>query len=151
VNTFPYKLEDFDFIVLSRTEKNPRARVRLLMLAQLATGTLPAVIATQFGFHPITVRKLRRVFLKTGLSCIYDKAGRGRKYTLPDEQHDAFKRAVIEAQQQLGGGRLTGNGIIVILQDQFKVNYSLNGVYALLKKLDLSWISGRSAHSKRDE
>ena len=54
-------------------------------------------------------------------------------------------------QQQLGGGRLTGNGIIAILQDQFEVNYSLNGVYALLKRLDLSWISGRSSHPKRDE
>ena len=69
-----YQLTDIDFIALSKTESNPRTRVRLLMLAQMAKGVSPQ----QFGFNPITIRKLRRTFQTQGINGLYDREGRGR-------------------------------------------------------------------------
>lgn len=146
-----HQYSDVDFIKLSKTEANPRARVRLLMLSRLSEGASPKEVAAQFGFNPVTVRALRTAFTERGIDSIYDKEGRGRKCRLPQSQHEAFKTAIVEKQKNLGGGRLTGKGIAQILLDDFGVSYCLNGVYALLKALDMSWISGRSAHPKRDE
>ena len=149
LNHPPYS--DFDFIKISKTEANPRARVRLLMLSCLSDGISPKDVAAQFGFHPVTVRTLRTAFKQRGIDCIYDRAGRGRQSILPKDKYDDFKHRIVEKQKRLGGGRLTGEGILHILRHDFDVYYSLNGVYSLLKSLNMSWVSGRSAHPKRDE
>lgn len=151
MNLQPPSYSDFDFIKISKTEANPRARVRLLMLSCLSDGMSPKAVAAQFGFNPVTVRTLRTAFKQRGIDCIYDREGRGRKSILPKDRYDDFKNMIVERQKKLGGGRLTGEGILQILRDDFDVYYCLNGVYSLLKSLDMSWVSGRSAHPKRDE
>ena len=64
---------------------------------------------------------------------------------LPKAQEEAFRQAVEELQRSRGGGRARGEDIRQLLAQQFGVAYSLNGVYELLKRLDMSWISARSA------
>ena len=49
-----------------------------------------------------------------------------------------------------GGGRVRGEDIRQLLAEQFAVTYSLNGVYDLLKPLDMAWISGRSISPHAD-
>ena len=44
----------------------------------------------------------------------------------------------------IGGERVRGEDIGQLLSEQFAVAYSLNGVYDLLKLLDMAWISARS-------
>ena len=83
-----YQLTDIDFIALSKTESNPRTRVRLLMLAQMAKGVSPQQVAEQFGFNPITIRKLRRTFQTQGINGLYDREGRGRHSPLSIEQKE---------------------------------------------------------------
>ena len=45
------------------------------------------------------------------------------------------------AKCERGGGRVRGEDIRQLLARQFSVAYSLNGVYDLLKRLGLVWIS----------
>ena len=53
-------------------------------------------------------------------------------------------RAVEQLQDRRGGGRGRGEDIRQLLDEQFDVAYTLNGVYELLKRLDMVWISARS-------
>ena len=63
---------------------------------------------------------------------------------LPKTQEEAFRQAVEELQRSRGGGRARGEDIRQLLARQFGVDYTLNGVYELLKRLDMTWISARS-------
>ena len=139
-----------DFAHLSKNEPNPRARVRLLMLAQLSQDIECKVVAQHFDAHPITVRNLLKKYHQVGLSAIYDEKGRGRKTLLSKEQYEQAQALIVKTQAELGGGRLTGEKIIALFQENYKVTYHPDSIYRVLKKLGLSWISGRSIHPKKD-
>ena len=49
-----------------------------------------------------------------------------------------------------GGGRIRGEEIRQLLHEQFHVDYSLNGVYHLLERLGMSWISARALSPQAD-
>jgi transposase len=49
--------------------------------------------------------------------------------------------AVEQLQDSRGGGSVRGEDIRQLLSKQFAMAYSLNGVYDLLKRLDMAWIS----------
>ena len=46
-----------------------------------------------------------------------------------------------QLQDSRGGGSVRGEDIRQLLSKQFAMAYSLNGVYDLLKRLDMAWIS----------
>ena len=69
---------------------------------------------------------------------------------LPKSQEEAFRKAVEQLQDSRGGGRVRGEDIRQLLAEQFAVTYSLNGVYDLLKRLDMAWISARSISPHAD-
>ena len=69
---------------------------------------------------------------------------------LPQAQQEAFRQAVEQLQRERGGGRMRGEDIQQLLVQQFAVEYSLNGVYDLLKRLDMVWISARAVSPQAD-
>jgi transposase len=69
---------------------------------------------------------------------------------LPKTQEEAFRQAVEQLQDSRGGGKVHGEAIRQLLSEQFAVAYSLNGVYDLLKRLDMAWISARSISPHAD-
>lgn len=140
-----------DFAQLSKIEPHSRARVRLLILAQLSKGVECKIVAQQFGLNPITVRNLVNKYHQVGLDAIYDSTGRGRKPLLSADLHDAAKETILNMQKQRGGERLTGEDIAQLLQDKFNLHYHPRSIYQVLHTLGLSWISGRSAHPNRQK
>ena len=82
-----HNLEDHDFGKHSKTERNPRARLRLLILYQYSMGKATNDIAKDI--------------------------------------------------QQLA-------------EEHYNAHYTVNGIYELLKRIDMSWISARSQHPKAD-
>ena len=66
---------------------------------------------------------------------------------LAKEHEEAFRQAVEQLQCERGGGRVRGEDIRQLLTRQFGVAHSLNGVYDLLKRLGLVWISARAVSS----
>ena len=73
---------------------------------------------------------------------------------LPKAQEEAFRQRIEQMQAERGGGRMRGEDIRQILREQlreqFHVHYSLRGVYRLLERLKLVWISIRSIHPDAD-
>ena len=49
-----------------------------------------------------------------------------------------------QLQQERRGGRIRGEDLRKLLAKQFDVAYSFNGIYELLKRIRIVWISTRS-------
>ena len=60
------------------------------------------------------------------------------------------RQAARQLQRERGGGRVRGEDIRQLLAGQFGVAYSLNGVYDLMKRLGLVWMSARAVSPYAD-
>jgi len=145
-----YSLDDYDFESLARKEPNARARIRLLMMAHLKDGVSRRETAVRLKASYQTVSTFHNRFKIDGIQGLYDRPRSGRPYTLPPALHDEFKALISTMQEQRDGGRLIGEDIRQLLKDHYQCEYTLNGVYDLLKALGMSWITSRSRHPKQD-
>ena len=67
------------------------------------------------------------------------------------EELESFKEEFLEKQKNLSGGRLIGKDALELLSEKYGKRYSKNHIYYVLKKMGLSYISGRSVHPKADK
>jgi len=82
---------------------------------------------------------------------LIEKEGRGRRPRLPPEDEESFCQSLDHLHASRKGVRVTAHDINALLCDRFDCNYSLSGVYALLDRLNLVWISGRSKHPRHSQ
>ena len=78
------------------------------------------------------------------------KAGRGRVAWISSELSAEFSEAVISLQENRDGGRVIGRDIVAMAEEKYAAKYSVSGMYKLLSRMGLSWVSGRSIHPKAD-
>jgi transposase len=76
------------------------------------------------------------------------KQGRGRKSKIPNATKERFIQEVIDLQKSRSGGRVIGKDIVLMIQEKYTHRYSVSGVYKVLKRIGLSWVSSRSIHPK---
>ena len=145
-----HNLEDHDFGKHSKTESNPRARLRLLILYQYSIGKATNDIAKDLCIHPETARRTLKRYYERGLESLYDRHRRGRHSKLAEADIAAFKAMIVSEQDKRAGGRLTGKDIQQLAKEHYNAHYTVNGIYELLKRIDMSWISARSQHPKAD-
>lgn len=148
--TRAHSLDAHHFGLLSTTENNPRARVRLLVLHQYTIGKTTLEISESTYMSPHTVMKTRRNYWQEGLSSIYDSPRSGRKPKLLLDDIDRFKSLIVETQAKREGGRLVCDDIVNLAKEHYGADYSRNGMYHVLKRIGMSWISARSQHPKAD-
>lgn len=80
------------------------------------------------------------------LRFVSSKIGEAQK-----EEEELFIILLDDMQENRKGGRITVFDIQNLLSDQFDCCYSISGVYALLDRLNIVWISGRSKHPKHSQ
>jgi transposase len=148
--TMPPELREPDFATLVRQELDARVRLRLLALWHLQEGKTPREVGAMLKVHEKTVLTWLRRFRAGGVGGLAEQPGRGAKRRLGAEQEPALKALIDRAQAQRSGGSLTGEEIRGLVAEHFDVVYSLNGLYNLLHRAGLSWISARSKHPQRD-
>jgi transposase len=76
------------------------------------------------------------------------KSGRGRKAKIGTELKNQFCQKVTDLQDQRSGGRIIAKDIVAMAEKAFGKSYSISGMYSLLKRMNMSWVSGRSIHPK---
>ena len=78
------------------------------------------------------------------------RSGRGRKPRIgnKDEDKESFAQAVMSLQEERSGGRIIGQNIVDMIEEKYNQTYSISGVYKVLKRMGLSWVSSRSIHPK---
>lgn len=143
-------MEGIDFFQLAKVEAHPRVRIRLIAMGHLQAGKSQQEIAEFLGVNRSAVREWRARLERGGLNGLQEGRRSGSPPRLRREDEERFRCGLERAQQERGGGRMTGKEIAKLLKKEYGAVYSQNGVYSLLKRLGMVWISARSKHPKSD-
>jgi transposase len=144
-------IQDYDFLSAYKVERDPRIKIKLLALHHLQQGRSLSDVADITLYSRKQVRHWLHMFIVFDYEGLIEKEGRGRKPRLPYACEEPFKEHLDVKQDAKPGGRITGEDIQELLADEFNCRYSISGVYALLDRLNIVWISGRSKHPKHSQ
>jgi transposase len=145
---FQEQLQKYNFDELARCESNGRRRMRLLALAHLKEGKSYSDVARALRVSRHGVMRWMHWFSSGGVERLAGVAHHWSTQRLPKSQEEAFRVAVEQLQVGRNGGRIRGEDIRQLLSEQFHIQYSLGGVYHVLERLKIVWISARSIHSQ---
>jgi len=146
----PKEIQDYNFAALARTEPHAKTRQRFLVLSHIKEGSTVTEVAKNFRISRSTIHTWLRRLESEGIDGLQEKEGRGAKQKLSLDQHEAFKKAVLELQHNREGGRIRGEDVLKLMEEKFNVDCSIDTVYRTLSRVNLVWISGRSKHLKSD-
>ena len=124
--------------------------MRYIALAHLKDGKNFTEVASALRVTRHAVMRWLKWFVSGGVDRLAGTPHYWSTQRLPKAQEEAFRKAVEQLQDSRGGGRVRGEDIRQLLAEQFAVTYSLNGVYDLLKRLDMVWITARSVSPHAD-
>lgn len=134
-----------------RQATNAKQRDRLRAVQLAITGKPTLEIAAMLGRSRSFVQHWCYTYRDHGLDAVAAKVQPGRPPKLDPDQHAAFKQRVIDGPTPEDGVcTLRGRDFQRILEQEFGVRYSLNGVYDLLHRLNLSVLVPRPQHRKSD-
>ena len=144
----PSAIFEHDFSQLAKREPHARTRVRFLAFAHLQDGNTITNVSKMCRVDRKSIYNwLKRLGLE-GIDGLQEKKGRGANTKLPLDQHEAFKQAVLELQNNRNGGRIRGSDVLALMRSKFNISCHPSTVYKILARADLAWISGRSIHPK---
>lgn len=138
-----------DISSLIQATSNARKRTRLLAISHFIDGKSRTRIAQYLKVSRGSVNRWVSAYLANGLDGLVEQQHTGRPSRISEKQLSQLKKYVSDNAIKPDGGRLQGSDIIEYLQQEFGLSYSLSGVYKLLRKLDLVWITTRSKHPKQ--
>jgi len=127
----------------------PRDRWRAVVLA-LERHDAPT-IAQMLGRSRRSVQDWVYAYRDGGIETIQPKPRTGRPTKLPREREAEFKVRIDAGPRPSDGVcTLRGKDVVRILEQEFGVKYSLDGVYDLLERLNYSCLAPRPRHEKGD-
>jgi len=136
---------------LAKKEKNKHLAVRIQTVALAKQGfTCPKIVQIT-GYPRRTIQRWVSQYNKAGIKGLIDKPRSGRPAKLSvDKQLEFCARVDAGAGPSDGKPTLYGRDIQQLLERQFGVVYTLDGVYKLLHRLGYSCLKPRPRHEKAD-
>ena len=132
-------------------EARARQRDRLRMVLLALRGDEKEQIARTLGVAKSTVESWAYRYRDGGLEALTPKPRPGRPPRLTPRRAREFKARFTAGPTEADGVcTLRGKDAVRILNDEFKVGYSLSGTYDLLHRLGLSCLVPRPRHEKND-
>ncbi len=144
-------IQENDFLSTYKAERDPKIKIKLQALHHLQAGKSVQKVSKITLYDRRSVRHWLYMFVLFDYEGLIEKEGRGRKPRLSKTEEDRFMERLDEIQDTKSGGRITVDNIQDLLADEFNCCYSRSGVYALLDRLNIVWISGRSKHPKHSQ
>ncbi|MCK5081312.1 MAG: IS630 family transposase [Candidatus Omnitrophica bacterium] len=145
------EIQEYDFLSTYKVEQNARIKIKLQALHHLQLGKSIKEVSSITFYNEKSVRHWICMFVVFDYEGLIDREGRGRKPRLGKSEEEVFRERLDELQESMSGGRVTVYDIQELLADEFNCCYSRSGVYALLDRLNIVWISGRSKHPKHSQ
>ena len=134
-----------------RVESDAKARDRCRCVLLAIDGLTALQIAQRVDRSRRFVQRWCYAYRDRGLDGLKPEPHSGRPPLLATTRHKAFKQRILDGPTDADGVcTLRGADAQRILQDEFAVSYSLNGVYKLLHQLNLSVLVPRPQHRKSD-
>lgn len=141
-------LERLDAMIAMEKDAKQRDRLRAVRLA--LAGQEAQAIAAKLDRSRRFVQEWAYAYRDGGIEAVRPGKG-GRPTKLPRDQEQAFRRRMLGGPVQADGVcTLRGVDAKAILEKEFGVRYSLDGVYDLLHRLKLSCLVPRPRHRKND-
>ena len=133
-------------------EKNAKQRDRLRAARLALDGKEALAIAGMLGRSRRFVQEWVYAYRDGGIDAIKPGQSGGRPPKLAREKEQAFKARMLGGVTAADGGVCTLRGLeaMKILEQEFGVRYTLDGVYDLLHRLRLSCLVPRPRHRKND-
>ena len=151
VVALPSGFEEIDFKKHHRGSRTAQGRMRCLAMMHLQKGKTVEEAAQAVGQSRQSVHLWLRWLVQSGVERLTGKVkGRGRKSLLHGVDSKQIQQSVLQLQKDRQGGSVTGREIQKYLKSRWGRCYSRSGVYEALKRLGLSWVSGRSIHPDAD-
>ena len=145
----PEDAEELDRLIRTTSDAKQRDRLRSIRLA--IDGEQTAAIQRALGRSRGFVQRWCYAYRDHGLDAIGATPQSGRPTTLPHDRHETFRRRVLDGPTEADGVcTLRGRDLLGILESEFGVSYTLNGLYGLLARLDLVVLAPRPKHRKSD-
>ncbi len=144
------KIFDYNFDQLFKKASHPREKIRYLAFSHIQDGKSNSEIANILKINRLTIGNWIKTFNKEGIIGLSEKGGRGNKPKLKISDEEAFRKSVLELQDNRPGGRIIGLDILKMMEEKFNIKCTLSSVYNALHRVNLVWISGRSKHPKAD-
>lgn len=145
------EIQEYDFKSEYKRERNSLIKVKFLALHHLQSGKLLKDVADILLYDEQAIRTWIRRFVAFDYEGLIEKEGRGQKPRLPKNMEDDFKDELDNLHEEKNGGRVSVEDIQKLLEEKFDCNYSRSGVYTLLDRINIVWISGRSKHPKHSQ
>jgi transposase len=142
--------EHLDALIAKEKAAAQRDRLRAVRLA--LEGEEAMEIASVLGRSRRFVQEWVYAYRDGGIEAIRPGKSSGRPPRLPREKEPQFKARMLAGPTDSDGGVCTLRGVdaMKILEQEFGVRYSLDGVYDLLHRLRLSCLVPRPRHRKND-
>jgi transposase len=138
--------------VLIRTERDAKQRDRLRAVRLALDGKEAMEIVAMLGRSRRFVQEWVYAYRDGGIEAIKVAKSTGRPTKLPRAREREFKARMLAGPAVADGGvcTLRGAEALRILEKEFGVRYTLDGVYDLLRRLGLSCLVPRPRHRKND-
>lgn len=142
--------QQLDRLIAGQKLAVQRDRLRAVRLA--LDGNEAVEIAATLGRSRRFVQEWVYVYRDGGVQAIKPGKSSGRPTKLPRDREQAFRARMLGGVTEADGGLCTlrGTDAMRILEQEFGVRYTLDGVYDLLQRLRLSCLVPRPRHRKND-
>jgi|APGre2960657423_1045063.scaffolds.fasta_scaffold229310_2 transposase len=145
------KFKEFEFLDYYKIHRSKPYIYRCLACHYIQIGHTYDEVAKMLHYSRNSIMKWVERFEQEGVKALLEtKAGRGRVAKISSKLSTEFSEAVISLQENRNGGRIIGKDIVDMAQEKYAVTYSVSGIYKLLSRMGLSWVSARSIHPKAD-
>lgn len=148
----PRHVDDVDrLIMLARREKDAEQKDRYLCVVHACGGVETAQIQTMLARSRGFVQRWAYAYRDGGIEALKEKPRPGREPKLP-RRREAELKARLDAGPTESDGvcTLRGKDVQRILELEFGVKYTLDGIYPLLHRLGYSCLAPRPRHEKQD-
>lgn len=143
--------QSFDFLNYYKNNRSEKYIYRCLACHYIQSGKGYREISSLLLFHKNSIMEWIRKFEEGGINCLLSiSPGRGRKAKLLSSERDAFADSVVALQDARSGGKITGDDIVAMVKSKYKINYSRSGMYKVLSRMGMSWVSSRSKHPQHN-
>ena len=131
-------------VILENLSQTNRAAIRLRAIVSAKDHGVN-LVAKVFNISSNTLRAWVKNFAAGDLEGLDYKAGRGRKSHINEEHKIEMYQCIKEYCS------LTLDQVVIKLQDSFGVKSSKSAVHRILQKLNLSYITPRPKHYKKNQ
>ena len=146
------EFKEFNFLKYYKNNRSKKYIYRCLACHYIQIGRSYDEVKSLLHYSKPTILDWINNFSKNGINGLLSiRRGRGRKSKLPSELEDDFKKNIIILQEDRSGGRITGYDIMDMVKEKYKVKYKISGIYNLLSRLNMSWVSARSIHPELNQ